>query len=777
MARSWLRLSLVLGLLASGLVSGPAAAAPPASHPRAAESLSGYRSLTPARVLDTRTGLGARKGILAARGRVDLVVLGRGGVPASGVSAVTLNVTATQQPRGGYVTVFPAGATRPLTSTVSFPANRSVANSVTMSVGFEGRVSLYASAQTHLVVDVQGFFATVSGLTGLVPARILDTRIGLGVKMGQLPADGGVNLVVLGVGRVPTEGVSAVLLNVTATQEAASGSVTVFPTGTAKPSPTTSVLSFGPTQSVATGTVAKVGTEGQISLSVSAATHLVVDVQGYFTSGADLTAVVPARVLDTARVLGSDPGLPPSTGALQALGEMDLKVTGVGGVPATGVAAVVLNVTAAPAERGGVLTVFPAGVPKPATSTLNFPPSMVTSNSTVVKVGAGGRVTFAGTARTHLAADVVGYVLNKGEWASVSGGSRSCGVKNDGSAWCWGGELVDREGGGTCQTIGCYSAEPERVPGNNWVSISVSGDVLCGIKTDDSAWCWGSNRHGVLGGGSGTFQPEPVRVYGNHRWMSLDTSDAASAVCGITQDRRGYCWGWGFGNGLGNGTNDEHDAPTPEPLAGTGRWVELTVDLGVGCGLQVDGSAWCWGQVALGQGARTGEYSEPTRAAGSRRWSQLSLGGLGNDEIFGYSVICGIDTSGVTRCWGDNYAGMLGDGTYHPVDDRALTPRTVSGGHRFATVQVSDLAVCALDVANAIWCWGYNKGVFGNGQEHSTGNTPDALVPVPGGFGHLWSTVSRGGARTCGIAVDGSAWCWGREPGSPGSLLPVEILT
>ena len=104
-----MRMSLVLGLLASGLVVSPAAAAPPTVHPPAAESLSGYRPLSPTRVLDTRSGFGARQQIVAARGRVDLKVSGRGGVPTSGVSAVTLNVTATQQPRGGFVTVFRRG--------------------------------------------------------------------------------------------------------------------------------------------------------------------------------------------------------------------------------------------------------------------------------------------------------------------------------------------------------------------------------------------------------------------------------------------------------------------------------------------------------------------------------------------------------------------------------------------------------------------------------------------------------------------------------------------
>jgi hypothetical protein len=70
----------------------------------------------------------------------------------------------------------------------------------------------------------------------------------------------------------------------------------------------------------------------------------------------------------------------------------------------------VLNVTADPGSRGGVLTVFPGGSATPITSTLNFPPSIRTSNSTIVKLGPGGTAAFVPTADTHLTIDIVGYV-------------------------------------------------------------------------------------------------------------------------------------------------------------------------------------------------------------------------------------------------------------------------------------------------------------------------------------------------------------------------------
>ncbi|MET1004870.1 MAG: endonuclease/exonuclease/phosphatase family protein, partial [Propionibacteriaceae bacterium] len=89
--------------------------------PSQAPATTKYQALTPSRLLDTRTGLGAPKAVVPAAGKVDLIVAGHGGVPLTGVSAVVLNVTVTQPAVGGYATVFPAGVTRPDASTINFP--------------------------------------------------------------------------------------------------------------------------------------------------------------------------------------------------------------------------------------------------------------------------------------------------------------------------------------------------------------------------------------------------------------------------------------------------------------------------------------------------------------------------------------------------------------------------------------------------------------------------------------------------------------------------------
>ena len=199
-----------------------------------------YRPLTPARILDTRDGTGGvPRNKLAAGGHLDLAVAGHGGVPATGVSAVVLNVTATGGTTPGFLTVYPSGTNPPPTSNVNWGVARTVANLVTVSVGAGGMVSAYNGAgQVDVVFDVQGWYGPNDptmhdGLfNALAPARLLDTRnTGGPVGAGQTR-----NLTVVGLGGVPASGVAAVALNVTVTNPTTSSYVSAFPTGAPRPS-------------------------------------------------------------------------------------------------------------------------------------------------------------------------------------------------------------------------------------------------------------------------------------------------------------------------------------------------------------------------------------------------------------------------------------------------------------------------------------------------------------------------------------------------------------
>jgi hypothetical protein len=116
-------------------------------------------------------------GPIAGGSVVSLQVTGRGGVPVSGVGAVALNVAVTNPSAASFLTVFPAGSSRPTAANLTFAAGQTVPNLVVVKVGDEGRISVFNYAGTvDVVVDVQGWFPVGSSFIGLNPARLLDTR-------------------------------------------------------------------------------------------------------------------------------------------------------------------------------------------------------------------------------------------------------------------------------------------------------------------------------------------------------------------------------------------------------------------------------------------------------------------------------------------------------------------------------------------------------------------------------------------------------------------------
>lgn len=244
----------------------------------------------------------------------------------------------------------------------------------------------------------------------LTPARILDTRDGTGVGVaGAVAANGTVNLKIFGAGGIPTSNVSAVVMNVTEVAPTAAGNITVYPSGVSMP--TVSNLNFRAGDVRPNLVTVKLGADGYVKLTNSSAgsTHLIADVAGYFVGGVPavpgaFVAVTPSRILDTR--LGS--------GALVGQSGVVLQVSGLGGVPTTNVAAVVLNVTEVAPTAPGNINVFPFGDTFPRISNLNFVPGDVRANLVTVKVKpTTGQIALwnASAGSVHLVVDVAGYYL------------------------------------------------------------------------------------------------------------------------------------------------------------------------------------------------------------------------------------------------------------------------------------------------------------------------------------------------------------------------------
>ncbi|MDQ4069951.1 MAG: hypothetical protein M3203_10855 [Actinomycetota bacterium] len=381
-----------------------------------------YFPLTPARVLDTRngTGRGGTTTPIGPASTIDVKVTGVGNVPASGVTAVALNVVATEASGPpSWLTVWPAGETGPIASNLNFQAGVSVPNLVIARVGSSGMVSMYNHAGTvHVAADVQGWFGddtTGSSYVPLAPARILDTRNGTGGTSTKVGAGQTIELKVTEVGNVPT-GPTAVVLNVTATNVSGPESyLTVWPSGADRP--VASNLNFTGGQTVPNLVIATVGTGGNVSIYNHVGTvDVVADTQGYFaapvTAGTDLPGSVywpstPERILDTRDGTGVPGG---HRGHLGTNGPLDLQVTGRGGVPGDATA-VVLNVTVT--ESPGPeswLTIYPTGTERPLASNLNFVAGQTVPNLVIARIGDGGQVRIHNHAgSTVVIADVQGW--------------------------------------------------------------------------------------------------------------------------------------------------------------------------------------------------------------------------------------------------------------------------------------------------------------------------------------------------------------------------------
>jgi hypothetical protein len=436
---------------ASGL--GPPSANSAAVTPVAPNPAT-YNPLTPYRICDTRSGnpsglsgldLTQCEGqTLHAGSTLTIQVAGTnpsgqttGGVPASATSVI-LNVTVTNTTVPSYLTVYPTGGARPLSSSVNWNGGQTVPNLVTVALGTGGEVSLYnANGSADVVVDVEGWMDSTGASGGpyvpLSPYRICDTRPPIFTPTNQCTGKtlqaattltiqvAGTNPLGTSSGGVPPSGVLAVDLTVTATDPTVPSYLTVWPAGETRP--VASNLNFVGGETVANNVVVAVPQSGpnagQVNIyNANGSTDVVVDVSGYYattlvTGAAKFTPMVPYRICDTRSTAIS--GLTDScTGhTLVASGTagavLVLQVAGVGGIP-SGATSVVLNVTVTDTTAPDYLTIYPDGATRPNSSSLNWPAGETVASGVTATLGSDGALDFyipQGSA--DLVVDVVGW--------------------------------------------------------------------------------------------------------------------------------------------------------------------------------------------------------------------------------------------------------------------------------------------------------------------------------------------------------------------------------
>lgn len=241
-----------------------------------------FVSRPPARLFDSRdTGPKPAPG-------TSVVVARPAAVPTDAV-ALALNITVTESTAAGFVTEFPAGQAKPMSSILNLDAAGQTRASAGIFPISSAGIGLYLSGGGHVIVDLLGYFtgpSSASSADGLFtaydPARLLDTRTASPLGNGvPLYAGGGLELAAAQGG--------AMAYNITSV-DADPGFVTAYPAGTTRPT-TSTVNSSGAGDTVANFSITQVSNRG-LGLYGQSRTHVLADVQGWF-SGPSATATLP----------------------------------------------------------------------------------------------------------------------------------------------------------------------------------------------------------------------------------------------------------------------------------------------------------------------------------------------------------------------------------------------------------------------------------------------------------------------------------------------------
>lgn len=377
--------------------------------------------LSPTRLFDTRPELSpdGYKGVVAGGTSLRVDVAGHAGIPETGVSAVAINLAVIGIEAPSFVAATPTESTGATTSSLNVVVPGDVrSNLVIVPVGDDGTVSLFSLQDAHLLGDVAGYFrprntpSDDGRIITQTPRRLFDTRTASIIGDRQrVPAGGSVTARVLDRAGIPESGVSAVVMNVTATAAAGPGFVTVWPEGQR---PDASSLNInGPDDTVANQVIVPVGSDGRVRWYSSVEVDLVVDVLGWITDGTAATTttglfvpIEPSRVLDTR----PDETAPGPKGLVTSDSTISARVAGHAGIPSDA-GGVVLNVTLV-GTGPGFATLWPSGSPRPSTSSVNVDRAGdVRPNGVIVSVGDDERLDVYVLTTAHVVADAVGYLL------------------------------------------------------------------------------------------------------------------------------------------------------------------------------------------------------------------------------------------------------------------------------------------------------------------------------------------------------------------------------
>ncbi|WP_156213547.1 hypothetical protein [Lentzea aerocolonigenes] len=335
----------------------------------------------PFRVVDTTKGTGGVTGPRGPGSTTVFSVLGSGGIPATGVTAVLADIAPVFPTASTWLQVWEDGTPRSSSSTVNIPASgAALSNSAVVPVSPAGKIDVYNnSGNVHVTIDVHGYFTSVPGGTGrggFVPAthtKILDTYLGIGTPKAAIPANGSLTVQITG-GVIPA-GANAAFLDVLVFSATKPGWLGVLPSNS-------SVLDY-PVGATATGAAVKLDGAGRAVFRNNGAApiHLQLVAQGYFTADSATGAGLRKA---SGRLAG---GL-----SVAANSTVDVAVGGRFGLPTRSIAGAAINLTTLSQSKPGYLKAWPLGEPEPDASLANYSPGVPRADQAIVKTGTEGKI-------------------------------------------------------------------------------------------------------------------------------------------------------------------------------------------------------------------------------------------------------------------------------------------------------------------------------------------------------------------------------------------------
>ena len=327
----------------------------------------------------------------------------------------------------------------------------------------------------------------------------------------------------------------------------------------------------------------------------------------------------------------------------------------------------------------------------------------------------------------------------------ISGKNHTCGIREDNTLWCWGMNNAGQLGIGE---MGDFTHKPYPVPvfgKYEWKELAAGEWHTCGIQKDNTLWCWGKNIFGQIGIEESGFlsdYSEPVKV-NDDTWLKVTTGN--SHTCAIDNEKRLWCWGDNSFKQLGNGTNINCIIPEP---SFHGKWESIQAGDNYTCGLNDENKMFCWGY-------RKDRFYVTPRPVDPK---EINVSNIGQISL-GDHHICIIKDDQTLWCWGVVDFIYDSEGNNKLISRKQFDdfPPTRLGDAYWKVIDGGAHFNCGIRLDDTLWCWG---GLNDFGQL-GTYDRFDSKEPKQVGYDSDWLSVSTGRSHVCAQKQDKSLYCWG----------------